>query len=163
MKPVRLALLVGAALSLSGFASGRDVFSAKQADRLAAEVVQHTPEYLHWAKGTRFSWVLLDTPDRDFVDVAEKVRTLLRKRYTVYTSESEVPESLIQHDTNEGLGPRYIHGFRFSWRITTLSGAEIEVEYSDYEAPLAASSQTVRYRWTGSRWRFVRSGPLAVS
>lgn len=159
-------VLAGAGLIMPGLLCAADLsLSRRQADSLAREIVRHTPEHLHWVKGWRFSWVIFNMPDTDpFREVRERVRIRLAARYQVFSSESEVPPAMVVRDDTEPVpGPRYIDGFKFSYEISVLDNGDIEIRYSDYEAPMAASAQRVRYRWILWRWFVVWKEPLAVS
>jgi hypothetical protein len=149
-------------LALSGSRLlGESPLSPAQLDGLAVEALKHTPEHVHWAKGATFSWVLFlvpaDPPDPELMRV---IRARLATRYQVYEAERDLPEGSIRLDE---WGKTYLNGFAFTVTATRVARDTIEITYDDHEGPLAASQQIIRYRWSGSRWKVARTGPLIVS
>ena len=57
----------------------------------------------------------------------------------------------------------YDDGFSFRFSLTIIGDDRIEVAYSDWEGNVAASSRTISYRWTGSKWEVTHRGRLLVS
>jgi hypothetical protein len=133
--------------------------SAQQARALAEEIVMHTPERVHFAEGTTFSWVLFLRQANDPSPlVTQIVLELLGKKYVVYLSEAAVPPGKM---TKQGM--QLLDGFRFSFELRQIQTDTIEVNYSDSEGPLAASGQTFKYKWERTKWRVLSKGPLEVS
>jgi hypothetical protein len=59
--------------------------SANQVRVLAAEILRHTPEHVHFSEGAAFSWVLVEIPKADPTPAVTKaVLDLLSQKYTVY-------------------------------------------------------------------------------
>jgi len=135
--------------------------SDRQLNALAQEALRHTPEKLHWVKGTTFSWVVFTISGTGLqLELSKRIWDLLKSQYQVYALEADLPEDNVRPCDG---GKCYVDGFVFKVVATVLSRDTLEVTYSDFEGPLAASQQTIRYRWNGSRWKSVKSGPLTVS
>jgi hypothetical protein len=159
--------LLGAAMML-GCASGQSAvpqqpaLSESQIDALAREAVLHTPEHTHFAKGTHFEWVLfLQAAADDGCGATAAIARELRKKYTVYQQESELPEGAVEDD--DMVGKRYRGGFIFGVRCAVIGENKVEVEYSDYEGSLAAGNQTLRYRWVWKKWIVTWKSPRLVA
>jgi hypothetical protein len=141
--------------------AGENDLSAAQVRALAHEIVTHTPEHVHWAKGTHFAWVLLAQPAPDlFPDVTAAVRALLAERYTVYDDEASVPP---EYRSTDEIGITYVSGFLFHFEVRILRPGVVEVTYSDFESSLAGSRQTVSYRWRRGRWTTLFRGRVFVA
>jgi hypothetical protein len=152
--------LILAATATQPAKSPKIALSEQQSRALAEEIVKHTPEHVHYVEGTTFAWVLFNRQKEDPTPgVTALVLELLKKRYVVYLSEGEVPQDKMTVDG----GLILWDGFRFSFLIRAADSTTVEVSYSDYEAPLAASWQTCKYRWDGSKWLVVSKGDLIVS
>jgi hypothetical protein len=135
--------------------------SDAQLTALAREAPGHTPEKLHWVKGKTFSWVVFTVSGTGLqLSLSNRIWDLLKSQYQVYALEADLPEGSVR--PCEG-GKCYLDGFVFKVVATVVLRDTVEVTYSDFEGPLAASQQTIRYRWSGSRWKIVKSGPLMVS
>lgn len=156
-----LAVLPGLFMSTGLAEAAEPPLSRAQSLALAREIVLHTPEHLHFASGSHFSWVLLGANPADrFPEVTREVRALLAERYTIYESAGEVPADKVRRDE---YGTSYVSGFRFEFSIGRPDKGSIQVTYSDYESPLAGSSQSIRYRWKRGAWLTVGSPePLMV-
>lgn len=134
---------------------------------LAPEVLKQTPEYVHFVEGTTFSWVLLQLePGAVPPDLASEVKDLLAEKYQLLTTRDELTQDhLIERQLADGssefLG--YRDGFLFSFTVNIIESGLVEIEYSDYESPLAASWHTVLYRWVNGRWVGSPKGPMVVS
>jgi hypothetical protein len=154
--------LAALALAIAGAASEvTPSLSRQQIDALAQEIVTHTPEHIHFANGVTFSWVLYASKDRDaFPDVTKQVRELLAHRYVVYKTPDAVPAQFLRRDES---GTSYVGGFAFQADIRYVGKNRVDVEYSDYEASLAASTQVVQYQWRGTGWIVISNGPISVS
>jgi hypothetical protein len=153
-------LLVLIFSSLSVCLPAETSLSRAQLDALAAEALNHTPEYTHFAKGAKFSWVLFTHPAGRQLDLMSAIRRQLGRRYRVYDAEEDLPDGSVLTDDR---GKRYVDGFLFTVTAKRVSADTVEMTYVDYEAPLAAGRQTIRYRWNGSRWQLIRRGPIFVS
>jgi hypothetical protein len=162
----RLVVALAAFLVLGGHAAEDDTshkLSTAQLESLATEIMRHTPEYLHYVEGTTFSWVLFTQETEDSLPgLTAAVLSRLRKKYTVYRSKEDVPSTELILDRGGSL-LGYRDGFLFHFTATILGESRVEVRYSDWEGNLSASSQTVLYEWTGSRWKVIEKGPLVVS
>jgi hypothetical protein len=158
---LRCLLAAALALVLPIGLLAEEPLSPAQAEGLAAEALRHTPENLHWAKGTRFSWVLFVVPkDSTQVDLMNRIRTKLAKRYQVFDTAADIPPGLVDSDAGH---TTYRDGFLFSVSVQIVDPKTVDVTYSDFENSLAASHQKIRYRWNGSRWRVRNKAPLTVS
>lgn len=137
------------------------VLTVAQVQALAGRVLENTPEHLHWAPGTTFSWVLFDP---DYVVAPEAVRAevirQLQQEYTVFQSDDEIPAALKRFSDGQLLG--YVDGFSLSLELRFEQGRVI-ASYHDWEGVLAGSWHTVTYRWIGRKWAVVEKGPMAVS
>lgn len=146
-------------IALSGSAS-KPCFSPTQVRQLALEAMRHTPEQTHFSKGARFAWVVLEHESDSCPEVTAAIRGELRKHYKVYESVAQLPAEAIQKSE---IGTSYAGGFVFRVSVKKLSDSEVEVRYHDFETPIAASDQTIRYQWKGGRWHVTYSGGMAVS
>ena len=154
-------LLVVALLGACSQARLPRVLSEQQAESLAREVLQHTPEHTHFEPGATFRWVLFVPKETSvYPEAVRRIRTELAKKYVVYDHESQLPQEAIHTDA---VAKAYVNGFYFSVRIIPFDTTTLEVGYQDYEGNLAAGSQIVRYRWDGDRWIEVWKGPTVVA
>jgi hypothetical protein len=128
---------------------------------LAAEIVRHTPEYVHWDPGARFSWVWVHINGRDVdSDLTKAVLSMLRQRYIVYLRGEDIPANKV---VQEGGYPEYLDGFKFEFKVTHLNSSMVEIVYKDYEGQLASALQTIVYEWNGSDWVVKKKSPILVS
>ncbi|HET6266726.1 MAG TPA: hypothetical protein VFG11_03340 [Acidobacteriota bacterium] len=128
---------------------------------LAAEVLRQTPEYTHFAPGAHFKWVLFVPPSPDpYPEVTKTLRTALKKKYSLYDKRADLPASSIEK-TPAGEG--YVGGFQFTVTIKQLDKDKIEVQYNDFENPIAAGDQTIRYQWIKGAWKEIWRSAMAVS
>lgn len=143
------------------YGSSNPELSTMQIELLAGEIVNHTPEHLHWVEGTQFSWVLFPLSANE---TENRLRTTvlgyLKKKYTVYERKADIPAG---HIADNGKGKNYSNGFFFQYRLQFLDNNRIQIQYVDYESPLAASFQTLTYQWDSIRWKVIEQGPLFVS
>lgn len=129
---------------------------------LADYALKNTPEHLHFAPGTEFSWCLFDAgKDDPLPRFTEEVLSKLRKKYTVYTSEADVPDDRKHMHRGRLIG--YRDGFYFHVRAEVLNPTTIKVHYSDWEAGLASSAHYEVYEWTGKVWKIIEKEDLSVS
>jgi len=161
-----LIVSLAALLVFGGHAAASDnphELSKAQIESLATEIMRHTPEYVHFAEGTTFSWVLFTQKDEESLPgLTTAVLNRLQKKYTVYRSKEDLPSSeLILDSRGNLLG--YRDGFSFRFSVTVLAHNRVEVRYTDWEGNVAASSQKVSYKWTGSQWQIIGKSPLVVS
>ncbi len=132
-------------------------------EALADEIVRHTPEHVHYAEGTAFSWVFVELQEpQPIPGLSEAVLKRLRERYTVYRSEEEIPEDRLSRAPDRTL-LGYQDGFRFKFEVEVLGPDRVKVRYEDWEGNMAGSGQTITYEWNGSAWEIVEKGPLFVS
>ena len=130
---------------------------------LATRILENTPEYIHFDKGTSFSWVVLSPEvNTNPKSLRDEVIRQLQQRYTVYFRDQELPDNLLIKDENERLF-EYRGGFWFSFRVEFERQGTVKVHYADWEAMLAASSHWERYKWTGTKWKAIEIGPVSVS
>jgi hypothetical protein len=128
-------------------------------EALAQEILRFTPEYVHFVEGTTFAWVLVPEVEADPALTTEVLR-LLSKKYVVYRTESALPADAV---SREGELVYYKDGFRFEFTTRQVDPSTVEVVYSDYEGPLAASSQTITYTWNGAGWVVKKQSAVLVS
>jgi len=164
---MRHLLLLVLALAALGHTSAEQPASPQlsevQIEALATEILRHTPEHVHFEKGTTFSWVLFVEPTSDeSPELTKAVLRHLKARYTVYRTRDEIPPDKITVDRSGDL-IGYRDGFKFGFSVSVRGAAEVEIRYSDWVGNLAASSQSVAYRWSGSQWEVVWRGPLIVA
>ena len=129
---------------------------------LAEEVLNNTPEHLHFAPGASFSFVVYAGPvNQSIPGFSEMIRGELKKNYTVYSNLAEVPEGKksIEDDYLMGLKD----GFQFWVEYRELSPSKVKISYKDWEGNLAASSHYKIYKWTGRKWKILKESPLMVS
>ncbi len=137
-------------------------FSVKQAEGLAAVILDNTPEHIHYDPSMQFGWVLTAwKPQVNPPEVEAAVLGLLEKKYKVYRTKEEVPEECVERKNGAVRG--YKGGFSFSFEVKREGPRAVKVSYFDWEGMLAASWHWERYEWTGWRWKWVKSGPLAIS
>ncbi len=160
MKSVAILFLAVLLSACAGGSTVSEVLSIRQIDALATEILDHTPEHVHFAGNPKFVWVLLLEEQTVPPDLAKRVHSLLAERYVVYTTRGQVPPD---HIRNDQYGMTYLGGFQFSYRVTVMSSTEVTAEYSDYEASLAASHQMISYKWRSGRWIVTYRGPTTVS
>jgi hypothetical protein len=157
----RQVLTAGFIAALARCVLAEEPLSPAQMDGLAVEALKHTPEHVHWAKGTRFSWVLFGVPaDSKQIGIWNRIRAKLAERYQVFDSNDEIPAGLVQPDE---IGACFVDGFSFTVSVRVIDSTTVEVTYSDFENSLAGSRQEIKYRWSGSCWRVRSKGPLVVS
>jgi hypothetical protein len=130
---------------------------------LANEIVSHTPEHIHFESDAIFTWVLFTQRDHDGIPgLTQAVRIGLQTRYTVYRTKEEVPSDRLHLDMNgDVIG--YREGFAFGFVATVVGEGQVEGRYSDWEGNVAASSQSIWYKWKGTRWEVSKRGPLIVA
>ena len=134
-----------------------------QIQLLANKIVKNTPEYVHFAGGTKFSWVLLSLKTDSVPEsVRDDVIHQLKEKYTVYLRENDVPDNLKKKGPNGSL-MGYKDGFSFSFEVKFEKRRTVKVSYSDFEGNVAASSHWTRYRWTGKDWKETEKSPVVVS
>lgn len=156
-----LALTILAGAVRCSHVSLGNALTDQQSASLAQEALRHTPEHVHFAKGTVFRWVLLaEGEESDHPEAFPAIRKALASRYTLYLNRAELPP---EAQRNDAMGTSFVNGFVFSITIRRVDESMIEVDYSDYEGSLAGGSQTVRYRWSGNHWRTVWTSPQMVS
>jgi hypothetical protein len=160
MRHMVLFLVIVAGAVGCSHASLGDALTVTQSAALAQEVLRHTPEQVHFAKGTVFRWVLLTEGRSDHPEAFPAIRAALASQYTLYLNQAELPPGA---ERSDGMGPMFVDGFAFSVTIRRVDANTIEVDYSDYEGSLAGGSQTIRYRWRRNRWRAVWASPQMVS
>ena len=137
--------------------------SKAQVESLAVEILENTPEHVHYAKGTTFSWVLFEQQDPDPIPaLTTAVLDRLKEKYTVYRSRDDIPATqLVRDESGELIG--YRDGFSFRFSATVLGADKVEIRYADWEGNVGASSRTISYEWTDSQWKVITRGPLLVS
>jgi hypothetical protein len=151
--PVLGILALAACVLFAARANAEDALrlSTLQANLLAQEIAKNTPEFIHYAKGTTFSWVMFDLkPDGSPANLTKAVYELFKTKYTIVGSEEELTseQMRILHAREKV----YVDGFRFSYFVRSTGKNRIRVAYSDHEGPLAASMHDVDYEWQGNRW-----------
>ena len=135
--------------------------SEVQLNGLAREAMKHTPEKLHFAKGTTFSWVVFTVKGAGLqLALSERIWELLKDRYQTFALEADLPDGSWRPCEE---GRCYQDGFIFTVVVSALSSDTVEITYHDFEGPWAASEQTIRYRWNGSRWTAAKIGPMKIS
>lgn len=129
---------------------------------LAEQVLKNTPEYTHFEPGTTFSWCLFEPPEQDNLpQLTKAVITNLSKKYKLYLSRTEIPNSLKSFYNGELVG--YKNGFSFGIRVEILSQHKIKIHYSDWVGDLASSSHFKVYKWTGKSWEIIEISSMFVS
>jgi hypothetical protein len=129
---------------------------------LADEVLKNTPESIHFAPGSRFSWCLFQAArDDPLPELTKAVLAKLRRKYVVYLSDSEIPERMKLFRESKLVG--YYDGFSFEVRAERLGPRVIKIQYSDWEGLHAGSGHYQVYRWTGSSWKVVEKSGIAVA
>jgi len=143
--------------------SEKQTLTQEQISALAERIVENTPEHIHWAKGTVFSWVLL-SPETDSAPPAlrDEVLARLKQKYTVYLRKEQLPDDVMMKDgTGKLIG--YHRGFSFSFQVELEIERTVKVHYADWEGNVAGSRHWTRYKWAGSNWKVAEQGPLWVS
>ena len=162
---MRYAITVAALLLLASCASdGGPVRPPDESDfdGVAKQVLDNTPEHTHWVKGTKFSWCMFISPkDNALPQLTEKVLARLRKKYTVYLTEDEIPAASKMFRNGEMVG--FKNGFMFRMEIEPLGATRLRIHYSDWETQLAASTFSVTYEWTGRSWKSAGRDRMTVS
>ena len=121
--------------------------------------MMHTPEHTH--SSCFFSWVLfIPSKQEASNEVIEHIHARLEKRYTVYSKEADIPKSFIYEGK---IGQGYSNGFDFVIILKIVDKDTIEVTYQDFEDPMAAGYQTIRYQWTGKAWNQIDKSNMVVS
>jgi hypothetical protein len=130
---------------------------------LAERIIENTPEYVHFALGAKFSWVLISPATKSNApELQNEVITLLKKKYTVYFNADDIPKEYLYHGgKGELIG--YRDGFSFGFSAELEKEGIIKVRYWDYEGNEGASDHWTRYKWTGKRWDIIEKSPLTVS
>ncbi len=129
---------------------------------LAKHVLDNTPEHTHFVTGTRFSWCLFISPTNDpLPPLTAEVVARLRKKYTVYLAEEEIPSERKMYRGGQLAG--FQGGFMFRIEVEPLGPARVRIHYYDWEGMLAASGRNVTYEWTGRAWQVVDKGNMWIS
>jgi hypothetical protein len=140
--------------------------SIKQTERidyalLADQVLQNTPEHLHFAPDSKFSWCFVKFYEDDVLpELKQLILTKLRSKYTVYLSESEIPGNLKHF--KEGKLTDYEGGFSFTVGMKLLNHQRVRICYGDWEGDLAGSKHCEVYEWTGKMWKVIEKEPMAI-
>lgn len=146
-----------------GKATNANKLTEIQIKLLASRILENTPEHIHFAEGTTFSWVVLSpTIKENPRALQDEVIRQLKEKYTVYSRKEEIPDRLVVKD-NKGHPVGYRDGFSFSFKVEFEKEGTIKVYYTDWEGILAASSHWKRYEWTGNNWNAAEQSPLEVS
>jgi len=137
--------------------------SPTQVRLLADRILENTPEHIHFAEGTVFSWVVLFEEVRaNPQTLQDEVMKLLEAKYAVYTDKNLLPDELLMKGEGGQLHG-YRGGFSFSYSVQRDGPRHVKVHYSDYEGNLAASGHWKRYKWNGRDWRVMEVSALTVS
>ena len=159
-----LVSLMAMLLLVSCAGNGRPAEPPTGADyvELAKHVLDNTPEHTHFAEGAKFSWCLFIAPrDDQLPQLTQEVLKRLRKRYTVYLAEDEVPLEQRMYRDRRLVGFR--NGFMFRFDVEPLGPGRIRIHYAAWEGELAASGRNVTYEWTGKSWRPVGESKRWIS
>jgi hypothetical protein len=137
--------------------------SKLQITLLAHKILENTPEYIHFAEGTKFSWILLpEETKKNPKSIQEEVIKQLKDKYTVYLKKEAIPPELLFKNLSGSL-IGYKEGFYFSYVIEFEEKETIKIYYSDWESNKAASSHWKRYKWIDGDWRVIEKSILRVS
>jgi hypothetical protein len=143
--------------------SERQTLTREQTRALAQRIIDNTPEHVHWAKGTVFSWVLLSPEiNSNPPELRDEVITRLKQKYTVYLRKEELPDEVLMKDSTGGLAG-YRCGFSFSFQIELESDRTVKVHYADWEGNVAGSRHWTRYEWAGFGWKVVGKSRMEIS
>lgn len=130
--------------------------------RLAKHILDNTPDHTHFVQGIEFDWCIFIPPKDDpLPQLSEEVLKRLRKKYTVYLTEEDIPPNRKIYRNGQLAG--FQSGFMFRYELEPLGPTRIRIQYSDWEGLLAASRHSVTYEWTGSSWKITKKGSMRVS
>jgi hypothetical protein len=137
--------------------------SKLQIHGLAERILENTPEYIHFAPGAKFSWVLFSpVTTSNAPELQNEVISLLKKKYTVYFNRSDIPNEFL-YKGNDGKLRGYKSGFSFAFTTEFEKTGIVKINYWDWEGNMAASSHWTRYKRTGKQWDVIGKSRLIVS
>ncbi len=130
---------------------------------LAERIIENTPEYVHFRPGAKFAWVLFSpVTTSNALELQNEVLSLLKKKYTVYYNDADIPQEYLHHGSKgELIG--YKNGFSFGYHAEMENEGMIKIQYCDWEGNLGGSNHWTRYKWMGTYWDIIEKSPLIVS
>ena len=159
-----MTMLTGCATTCPKGEAGIGPMTEEQIHKLAEKILENTPENIHYAKGTTFSWVLVKSEEMyaNPQPLQNNVVQLLKRKYTVYFDEESLPAGAVFRDS-DGHWIGYNDGFSFRWRVNSCGQNKVKVEYFDLEGNLGAAFHWKIYRWDRQDWQIAEAGNPIVS
>jgi hypothetical protein len=123
--------------------------------QLPGDAHKWLPQYMHFDKGTKFEFACVSKASWNALSAKQQqrlVETLRSEFATLYFDEKDIPAEKWRHHPQRPQVKRSLKGgcildWKFKKRFLLL-----QAEYSDWEAPLAASHSWVTYIWFFGIW-----------